>query len=103
MFFFQRKERKVNSGLKNNFTFSLLLNTFFTHIPFEFKEFESSLNNKKISGMAGDGAFCKSNEPFKSQMKKHFGDNFKFRWDLLHLVNRAHVDCLAQVKELKQF
>ena len=53
--------------------------------------------------MAGDGAFCKSNEPFKSQMKKHFGDNFKFRWDLLHLVNRAHVDCLAQVKELKQF
>ncbi len=41
----------------------------------------------KISGMVGDGAFCKSNEPFKSQMKYHFGDSFKFRWDLLHLVN----------------
>ena len=52
--------------------------------------------------MVGDGAFCKSNAPFKNEMKKHFGDNFKFRWDLLFLVNRAHVDCLAQVKELKQ-
>ena len=56
----------------------------------------------KISGIVGDGAFCKYNAPFKNQMKKHFGDNFKFRWDLLHLVNRAHIDCLAQVKELKQ-
>ena len=56
----------------------------------------------KISGMVGDGAFCKSNEPFKSQMKYHFGDSFKFRWDLLHPVNRAHGDCLNEVPELKR-
>ena len=27
-------------------------------------------------------------------MKKLFNENFKFRWDLLHLVNRAHVTTL---------
>ena len=49
---------------------------------------------EKVTGMAGDGAFCKENEPFKSEMKKLFNENFKFRWDLLNLVNRAHVTTL---------
>ena len=45
---------------------------------------------QKVSGMAGDGAFCKHNEPFKKRMKEIFSRDFKFRWDLLHLVNRSH-------------
>ena len=52
---------------------------------------------QKISGMAGDGAFCKENDPFKSTMKVIFGSDFIFRWDLLHLVNRAHIDAVANV------
>ena len=31
---------------------------------------------KKVSGMAGDGAFCKKNEPFKNRMRALFGENF---------------------------
>ena len=46
----------------------------------------------KLSGMAGDGVFCKDNAPFKDQMRVIFGEDFKFRWDILHLVNRAHID-----------
>ena len=45
----------------------------------------------KISGFSGDGAFIKGNEPFKTQLKKLINDNLKFRWDLLHLINRAHI------------
>ena len=48
----------------------------------------------KVSGMAWDGAFCKENKPFKDKMRALFGKLFKFRWDLLHLVNRAHLEAL---------
>ena len=44
----------------------------------------------KISGVAGDGAFIKGNAPFKARMKQLFHENLKFRWDMLHLVNRAY-------------
>ena len=60
----------------------------------------------KVSGMAGDGAFCKENKPFKDKMRALFGKSFKFRWDLLHLVNRAHLEALENhlnVKELLDF
>ena len=30
-------------------------------------------------------------KPFKSEMTKLFSSSFKFKWDLLHLVNRAHI------------
>ena len=50
----------------------------------------------KVSGMAGDGAFCKENAPFKNRMKELFGGDFKFKWDLLHLLNRAHIEALAK-------
>ena len=56
----------------------------------------------KVSGMAGDGAFCKENEPFKSKMELLFGEDFKFRWDILHLVNRAHIEALDSNSELKE-
>ena len=52
--------------------------------------------------MAGDGAFCKENEPFKDEMRKLFHKDFKFRWDLLHLVNRAHVQALDKDTKIKE-
>jgi len=60
----------------------------------------------KLSGMAGDGAFCKENKPFKDKMRILFGENCKFRWDILHLCNRAHLDALdshLEIKELMDF
>ena len=56
----------------------------------------------KNSGMAGDGAFCKDNAPFKGEMKRLFREDFKFRWDLLHLVNRAHVDAIKIVQKITE-
>lgn len=56
----------------------------------------------KISGMAGDGAFCKDNAPFKEEMRRLFKEGFKFRWDLLHLVNRAHLDSTENVPKIKE-
>ena len=46
---------------------------------------------EKISGVVGDGAFIKGNEPFKTKMIELIGKPLIFRWDLLHLVNRAHI------------
>ena len=62
---------------------------------------------RRVSGMAGDGAFCKDNEPFKSQLRILFRENFLFRWDLLHLVNRAHIKAVedegSKVHQLLDF
>ena len=48
-------------------------------------------------------AFCKYNAPFKSEMKKLYREDFKFRWDLLHLVNRALIDTIAYVPKITEF
>ena len=45
----------------------------------------------KITGLVGDGAFIKGNKPFKNRMEVLLSKPLKFRWDILHLVNRAHV------------
>ena len=45
----------------------------------------------KIIGLVGDGAFIKGNKPFKNRMEVLLSKPLKFRWDILHLVNRAHV------------
>ena len=45
----------------------------------------------KIAGVVGDGAFMKSNKPFKDMMSKILQKQLTFRWDLLHLANRAHI------------
>ena len=65
-------------------------------------EVDQSVIKGKISGMAGDGAFCKDNAPFKNKMRSIFHKDFKFRWDLLHLVNRAHGDALDDALKLKE-
>ena len=46
----------------------------------------------KIVGVVGDGAFMKGNIGFKTTMKELLNDKLQFRWDILHLANRAHVD-----------
>ena len=45
---------------------------------------------QKIFGITGDGAFTKGNAPFKNRMFEILGKEVTVRWDLLHLINRAH-------------
>ena len=47
---------------------------------------------EKIVGLTGDGAFAKGNAPFKDEMNLLFEKLLIFRWDMLHLINRAHID-----------
>ena len=51
----------------------------------------------KIVGVTGDGVFAKGNAPFKNKMKELFNDKLVFRWDPLHLINRAHKDAKGKV------
>ena len=46
----------------------------------------------KIIGVTGDGAFAKGNKPFKQTFIKLLDKDVPIRWDLLHLINRAHKD-----------
>ena len=59
----------------------------------------------KICGVVGDGAFMRKNEPFKKRLSELL-DRYKltFRWDLLHLANRAHMaarGCTDYEKQMK--
>lgn len=56
------------------------------------KELGIELLKEKIVGVVGDGAFMKGNEGFKSKMRELLHENLTFRWDILHLCNRAHAD-----------
>ena len=47
---------------------------------------------EKVVGVTGDGAFSKGNAPFKDQMNSLFEKALTIRWDMLHLINRAHID-----------
>ena len=51
----------------------------------------------KIVGVTGDGAFAKGNAPFKNKMEVLFKKKLVVRWDLLHLINRAHIDAKGKV------
>ena len=70
------------------------------HLKLDPKEIKA-----KVSGMAGDGAFCKKNKPFEDRMKNLFEEpdqpdkKFNFKWDLLHLYNRSHIKALDKQKE----
>ena len=52
---------------------------------------KSDLNNK-IVGLTGDGVFAKGNAPFKSKIQELIDKTLVFRWDLLHMINRCHID-----------
>ena len=55
---------------------------------------------KKISGFAGDGAFICGNQPFKERLQFLLDKDLNFRWDLLHLVNRAYISARSLVTTL---
>ena len=52
-----------------------------------------------VSGVAGDGAFIKGNEPFKSKLKELIHPDIKFKWDILHLANRAYIDAKEEARK----
>ena len=56
-----------------------------SEIPFQ-------LASEKIVGVVADGAFAKENYPFKNKFCELLQNpNLVFKWDILHLVNRAHM------------
>ena len=54
---------------------------------------------EKIVGVTGDGAFAKGNAPFKDTMELLFDKKLVFRWDLLHLINRAHIAAKGKIED----
>ena len=57
-------------------------------IPFRWK-----YQIKIETGIAGHGTFYKAIEPFKSDINKWLlWDHFKFKWIILHLVNKTHTE-----------
>lgn len=64
----------------------------------KYLELEEQELKNKISGLVCDGAFVKGNKPFKNRMKHHLGDDLHFRWDPLHMMNRAHLAALEKQK-----
>ena len=44
---------------------------------------------EKVTGISGDGAFIRGNKGFKEKTSELLDKVLKFRWDILHLVNRA--------------
>ena len=58
----------------------------------EDSEIPLELATEKIVGVVADGAFAKENLPFKNRFCELLQNpNLVFKWDILHLVNRAHM------------
>ena len=53
---------------------------------------------KRIFGITGDRAFAKGNKPFKTMIVTLLGKEITIRWDILHLINRAHKDARGEAK-----
>ena len=45
---------------------------------------------EKLDSILGDGQFVKENKPFKTTLNTLVGKSLTYRWDPLHLFNRAH-------------
>ena len=53
---------------------------------------EETVIQQKTNAIVADGAFVDGNTPFKNQIRILFrNQNMIFRWDLLHMFNRAHM------------
>ena len=53
---------------------------------------QSTVVRQKTTAIIADGQFTNGNQPFKAKMRELFQNpNLLFRWDLLHLCNRAHI------------
>ena len=69
-----------------------LAQTCFDVLKMEGKIDKEKYLSKIVSGFTGDGAFIKGNKNFKETLKELLNNqNFMFRWDPLHLFNRAHI------------
>ena len=44
-----------------------------------------------LNAILGDGQLIKGNDPFKPILNKLVGKDLAYRWDPLHLFNRAHI------------
>ena len=51
----------------------------------------------KLSAILGDGAFIKDNKPFKDTLNRLAGKQLTYRWDPLHLANRAHIEARGKI------
>ena len=63
-------------------------------------EIKEDVLKEKSIGVVGDGAFMKGNEGFKSKMRELLHENLTFRWDILHLCNRAHTVLRQEDKQM---
>ena len=70
---------------------------------FEACKVEDQINEEEIKerviGITGDGAFAKNNMPFKTKIQTLLDKEITIRWDLLHLIKRAHVEVRGSVKK----
>ena len=49
------------------------------------------LLKRVIGGLCADGVYCKGNQPFKQKFMELLDNpDLVFKWDLMHLLNRAH-------------
>jgi len=63
------------------------------------KKIDEPILKDKICGVVGDGAFMRKNKPFKKRLQELLDKyNLTFRWDLLHLGNRAHIAARGPTK-----
>lgn len=58
---------------------------------------------KLVSGVVADGALVKGNEPFKLKCRELINEQLTFKWDLLHLINRAHIAARGKTSHEVEF
>ena len=51
----------------------------------------------KLTAVLGDGAFIKGNSPFKDTINQLVGIELTYRWDPLHLTNRAYIEARGKI------
>ena len=51
----------------------------------------------KLTTVFGDRDFIKGNSPFKDTFNQLVGKELTYRWDPLHLANRAHIEARGKI------
>ena len=62
--------------------------------------YEKKMQGKKFQVWQGMEPSANKMSYLSPKWKKLFGSHFKFKWDILHLVNRAHGDALKKSPEI---
>ena len=60
-------------------------------------QISSEVLKEKLDSILGDGQFVKENRPFKSTLNTLLGKSITYRWDHLHLFNRAHIKARGNI------